>query len=187
MLKSKTALKVDDVPVAPVIEPVKPNLPMVYQKDKIEAITGNSCELLNAEEMGIASKVAMYIEKMNANVQVNETTGANNQLELYHFLNKIFGHKPSRFKILYRWLLITVGNSRKSKGAFCDRYAMRFHSWMNLSTSELTLYRRLLNLVLVTADIKAKNEVVSKVDIRSITETMKDRIARDNILMFYFN
>lgn len=160
---------------------------LIYHKDKIASITGNSAENLNSDEIVMASKFARYIEDMAPNVMLSNEAGANGQLRLYYLLNDMYGYNSSRFKTFYRWVLKTVEISRKKKGAFYDRYVMRFYSWMNISSRELTLYRRTVNLLIVTADLKLKQEVVKRVNISDITEYMRDQTAKNNILSYYYN
>ena len=84
-------------------------------------------------------------------------------------------------------MLKAVSKNRRELGAFCDKYVMRYHSWMNLSVGELKLYRSMLSLLLVTADLKLKSEVTKRVDVQAIIDELHDKTAKDNLLNFYFN
>ena len=58
---------------------------------------------------------------------------------------------------------------------------------MNISDADLSLYRKLTNLLIVTADLKLKSEVVKRVNIRNIVDYMKDQNSKNNIINYYFN
>lgn len=184
-------MKTEKKPVASndVINPsaVRTSESMVYRKDKIESITGISTDSLEPQTLLIASMFAKYMEDMKSNVMVTEAAGANHQLELYHALNRLYGYHGDGFKELYKWVLKAVSKNRRELGAFCDKYVMRYHSWMNLSVNELKQYRSLLSLLLVTADLKLKSEVTKRVDVQAIIDEITDKTAKDNLLNFYFN
>ena len=163
------------------------DVPKTKQSKPLTEKTSNNTDGLNAKEIDITNGITAYMEKMAPNVLLKPENGAKYQIDLYHTLNRVFSYDSDRFAILYKWVLKNVALNRKNKGAFSDRLAMRFYSYMNISDADLSLYRKLTNLVIVTADLKLKSEVVKRVNIRNIVDYMKDQNSKNNIINYYFN
>ena len=156
-------------------------------KKKLVKVTGVDASNLNPDELSIVSGIVDYIVVMSRESKMTDLEGANQQFLLYKTLISILSHDPKRFKGLFKWTLDVIASNRKKKGAFHDKYVMRYYSYMHLSAGDLRKFKSLMNIINITADIKNRKLVQTKVNINPVIEKIKDPIEKANLTNFYFS
>ena len=155
-------------------------------KKELVQITGIDVSNLNLEELNIAKGIADYIVMMSPESKMTDLEGADRQSLLYKTIISILRHDPNRFKNLFRWTIDVIASNRKKRGAFHDKYIMRYYSYMHLSSGDMKKLKALMNIINITADIKNRKSVQAKANINQVIERLKDPTEKTNLTNFYF-
>ena len=166
-------------------ELIKKNEEMKTVRKEIEEVSGISTSMLRDSELAIPLSIARYMRDMKPTAIMNGKIGAKHQKKLRKTFIDLLEVDGERFQIIMDWTIDAITLSRINNGAFSDRYVMRFVSMIDLLPTQLNLYKRLLNLFLVTADINDKRLIKSRVDISYIINSITSPEIQNKILRYY--
>lgn len=125
-----------------------------------------------------------YESTMKAKLPVNKTVGAQKQTELYQIIVRV---AQSRNHFKTNWELILKHFHENPTGCYSANYVMRFLDGMQVTKNDITLFTRLLNLIIFTADPLKVSENLRRVSIEKTLSNVSSPVIRANITGYYRN
>ncbi len=125
-----------------------------------------------------------YESTMKAKMPVNKTVGAQKQTELYQIIVRV---AQSRNHFKTNWELILKHFYENPTGCYSANYVMRFLDGMQVTKNDITLFTRLLNLIMFTADPSKVSENLRRVSIEKTLSNVSSPVIRANITGYYRN
>lgn len=132
----------------------------------------------------IGNVLTGYEQTMKAKMPVNKTVGAQRQTELYQIIVRV---AQSRTHFKTNWELILSHFHENPTGCYSANYVMRFLDSMQVTKNDITLFTRLLNLIIFTADPLKIAENLRRVSIEKTLSTVSSPVIRANITGYYRN
>ncbi len=134
---------------------------------------------------GVLENVLNNYEKaMKAKMPVNREVGAQKQTELYQIIVRV---AQSRNHFTVNWELILKHFHENPTGCYSANYVMRFLDGMKVTKNDITLFTRLLNLIMFTADPAKIRESLRRVSVEKTLSNVSSPIMRANITGYYRN
>lgn len=146
--------------------------------------TWDSVDPTNTLHGVIENVLTTYENAMKAKMPVNRTAGAQKQTELYQIIVRV---AQSRNHFKTNWELILKHFNENRTGCYSVNYVMRFLDEMKVTKNDLTLFTRLVNLIMLTADPLKITENLRRVSIEKTLDNVSSPIIRGNIIGYYRN
>ena len=127
--------------------------------------------------------VAEYMDNMAARKPVDVVTGARHQVTLYRAITSIINSNENDFAPAFGALLSMFHNN--AEGAFHETRVFRFFDQMALPENDRKAFQRLLNLIKITADPKARALALTQVDMSATLQHGLSDLGRQKVLNFF--
>lgn len=167
-------------PITPVKErakAVEPQREIPKQQEAVKApVTIGVSQVSDLEK-----KLVIYVEGMNKKQDVHAIGKIQHGLflTLRGLLNK---EDPEDFRKSWNALL-SFANKNKEAAFNTDNAFRAAEAWPS-SALEFTLFRRLMWVIMETANVKTRREAIKAISLKSLTEGLKEK-ERNNLLNFY--
>lgn len=134
-------------------------------------------------EKNVIAQLEQYMEDVKPGKPVDGIAGARAQANLWRLIIMIIERSGGEFTKLYSILLAFF--EKYKDGAFHEQYVFRWSNQMTLSPAELATFQRLLNLIKITAEPKARQQSLRQVDLKRTLQDVITETGRQRILGFY--
>lgn len=124
-----------------------------------------------------------YVKVMRPGYPVPAEQGVQNQMRLFRCIESILRQEGAEFFQQLNYLLTVFKENRD--GAFSERYLFRFWDNLALSQRDRTLFERLLNLFVITADHTSRADAVKHVDLNKTVQLITSGPAQERMFQFY--
>lgn len=124
-----------------------------------------------------------YVKVMRPGYPVPAEQGVQNQMRLFRCIESILRQEGAEFFQQLNYLLAVFKENRD--GAFSERYLFRFWDNLALSQRDRTLFERLLNLFVITADHTSRADAVKHVDLNKTVQLITSGPAQERMFQFY--
>ena len=124
-----------------------------------------------------------YVKVMRPGYPVPAEQGVQNQMRLFRCIEGILRQEGAEFFQQLNYLLAVFKENRD--GAFSERYLFRFWDNLALSQRDRTLFERLLNLFVITADHTSRADAVKHVDLNKTVQLITSGPAQERMFQFY--
>lgn len=131
----------------------------------------------------IAQQLGDYMYTMNPKKAMDPVLGGQWQKTLFILLRGILANQDQT-TFRQEWTTVLNVFNENKEGVFHENYIFRFPQHWNLSTSEVTLFRRLVTVIIQTADPEERTGYSSKARLDLVTEGMTE-VAKNNFLNYY--
>lgn len=131
----------------------------------------------------IKQRLDSYVQAMQPGIPMAPGECAQNQLSLYRIIMSVVGMTGGQFQIGMSILVNTIREHRK--GVFAERYVARDFENLTLPYNARLFFERMIRLLLVTADVKQRDQVQRYVDIPAVIKYLPDTKAQQRILEYY--
>ena len=123
-----------------------------------------------------------YVKVMRPGYPVPAEQGIQNQMRLFRCIEGILRQEGAEFFQQLNYLLAVFKENRD--GAFSERYLFRFWDNLALSQRDRTLFERLLNLFVITADHTSRADAVKHVDLNKTVQLITSGPAQERVFQF---
>lgn len=157
---------------------------------KLDAVSGSFNDtVLKIKKSGtvlqraLVAQLEQYITAMKPATPVDAVTGARQQVNLWRIIQNVIERSGEEFKPCYSLLLAYFEEYKDD--VFHERYVFRFAENITLSSTELSTYQQMLNLIKLTCAPVGRAQALRQVD---LGRTMRNNItepARQKVLEFY--
>ncbi len=144
--------------------------------EPVQVLVSTSMALLQQE-------LAEYIEAMRPGREVSANDGMLMQVKLNALIKSVLRQEGEEFISQMKYLLAAFEEHRG--GVFGERYVFRFVDTVPLSRGDRTALERLVNLFMVTADAKSRQDALKHVDLAKVAETLQDGKMQERLFQFY--
>lgn len=168
----ETAGQDEEEPAAPEVEETEEPNP----DEPVQVLVSTSMALLQQE-------LAEYIEAMRPGREVSANDGMLMQVKLNALIKSVLRQEGEEFISQMKYLLAAFEEHRG--GVFGERYVFRFVDTVPLSRGDRTALERLVNLFMVTADAKSRQDALKHVDLAKVAETLQDGKMQERLFQFY--
>lgn len=161
--------------------------PVVEQVAQPAAVAAPSVQQPKQEGFTPVYKVQLdltnYAEHMPTDKAISPEEGGKWQYSLFSTIRGILNAKDQE-EFNREWNTLLTFFFQNKDGVFNENFIHRFpHQWPG-SSSEFTLHRRLITLILETADPKARRKALSTINMELVTTGMNQH-QRTRLLNFY--
>lgn len=140
---------------------------------------------LNKESnvVAIEQQLISYVEEVKPSKALSPATIGQWQKSLYQLLISVLGNQdPAVFRREWNTVLNVANKNRE--GVFHENYIFRAPQHWGLSDQEATLFRRILSVILETANPENRQGLTNRVLLERATQGMTE-VAKNNFLNFY--
>lgn len=169
----------DEPTPTPQVDEDAPEAPVAVDEAESEEDTSD----LPPSLVMINERVLSYIENMRPGLSKAEGECAQNQVSLYRAIRNTLALKGQAFTLGMDLLIKNFREHRQ--GVFNERYVARDFQNLQLTAGDRLLFERLLRLLMVSADVKHKQDVSRYVDIRLVIDGIKDSETQQRVLEYY--
>jgi len=169
-------------PIRKVILPVEDS----FTKD-FNALIERSLALNDPLKTELITFMQQYVTDMAPGTTMSKTggiPGANYQLSFCRMLIKVIEKSPPE-DFRRNWIIVLSFFWQYKKAALGERYINRFSEYWMKDDPNLTVFQRLMNLCLVSANPETRGQVLSRVDIVKTTSLVFTETGKQNVLLFY--
>lgn len=130
----------------------------------------------------IEQQVQSYVDAMKPGV-MNPAEGGAWQKSFFSLLKTILSvENPEEFRLQWSTLLNMV--HANAEACFHDNYVYRFPEHWNMSDSEMSLFRRLIFILKLTADPQTRFQQSNQINFDRVTFTLTE-VQKNNLISFY--
>lgn len=165
------------------VDPVKHQ--PVAQPQSAPAQAKPQSKNLNKESnvVAIEQQLISYVEEVKPSKALSPVTIGQWQKSLYQLLISVLGNQdPAVFRREWNTVLNVANKNRE--GVFHENYIFRAPQHWGLSDQEATLFRRILSVILETANPENRQGLTNRVLLERATQGMTE-VAKNNFLNFY--
>lgn len=140
---------------------------------------------LNKESnvVAIEQQLISYVEEVKPSKALSPVTIGQWQKSLYQLLISVLSNQdPAVFRREWNTVLNVANKNRE--GVFHENYIFRAPQHWGLSDQEATLFRRILSVILETANPENRQGLTNRVLLERATQGMTE-VAKNNFLNFY--
>jgi hypothetical protein len=125
-----------------------------------------------------------YMEEMDPKKAINPEEGGKWQYSLFTILRNIFNtDSQEQFNAEFNTVLNFFNKNRKADNALSENFIYRPYMWTG-SEKEYVVFRKLIQLIIETADPKGRKSFVSKIDFSKTFSEMKEE-ERQKLINFF--
>lgn len=141
-------------------------------------------ELLNNNSLGliVLDTLERYEKIMKPKIPINSMIGGQQQTTLYQLLVRITQSKTDFTK---NWELVLAQFNKNPNNVYAMNYVARFLDKMNVTKNDIELFKRLLNLIIVTCNPETRAENMRKVSLEKTLKGVTSDAIRINLNNFY--
>lgn len=165
------------------VDPVKQQ--PVAQPQTAPAQAKPQSKNLNKESnvVAIEQQLISYVEEVKPSKALSPVTIGQWQKSLYQLLISVLSNQdPAVFRREWNTILNVANKNRE--GVFHENYIFRAPQHWGLSDQEATLFRRILSVILETANPENRQGLTNRVLLERATQGMTE-VAKNNFLNFY--
>lgn len=165
------------------VDPVKQQ-PVVQPQTALAQAKPQS-KNLNKESnvVAIEQQLISYVEEVKPSKALSPVTIGQWQKSLYQLLISVLSNQdPAVFRREWNTILNVANKNRE--GVFHENYIFRAPQHWGLSDQEATLFRRILSVILETANPENRQGLTNRVLLERATQGMTE-VAKNNFLNFY--
>ena len=152
---------------------------------RIGEVTEHQLPVYEGLGLRFGEGIASYMECMAPNKPMTEKKGIPYQRGLLNNVLNMFDLPYEDFYKVMNWFHRVVGTSRQKRTAFHDNYASRYLNMVNVKPRQMIFYRKFMNLVKTTSDIKNRDLIKNYVDISAVAESALSSEAGEKIMHYY--
>lgn len=172
-------------------EKVIPAAPQVVEEElKKSDETKKTTTTVSSDKKGfkpvykIELELTSYMEEMNPKKPIDPEVGGKWQYSLYTILRNIFNtDSQEQFNAEFNTVLGFFHKNKKSDNALSENFIYRPYMWTG-SEKEYVVFRKLIQLIIETADHKARKSFASKIDFSKTFGELKEQ-ERQLLINFY--
>lgn len=141
-------------------------------------------ELLKENSLGliVLDTLERYEKMMKPKTPVNALVGAQQQTALYQIMVRV---AQSQTEFTKNWELILSQFNKNPNNVYAMNYVARFLDKMNVTKNDIELFKRLLNLILLTCNPETRAENMKKVSLEKTLKGVTSDTIRANLNNFY--
>lgn len=165
------------------VDPIKQQ--PVVQPQSAPAQAKPQSKNLNKESnvVAIEQQLISYVEEVKPSKALSPVTIGQWQKSLYQLLISVLSNQdPAVFRREWNTVLNVANKNRE--GVFHENYIFRAPQHWGLSDQEATLFRRILSVILETANPENRQGLTNRVLLERATQGMTE-VAKNNFLNFY--
>lgn len=131
----------------------------------------------------IEQQLVSYIENMRPKAALEPVVGGQWQASLFGLLKTVLNN-TNQEDFRHEWNTVLNVARQHREAVFHENYILRFPQHWNMSDSEATLFRRLIAVILETAEPKNRGNFGSNVRMDMVVEGLNET-QKNNLLNFY--
>lgn len=159
-------------------------IPAIAVMDEVAFMQVEAAAETISVSMGfMQQELGEYVKVMRPGYPVPAEQGVQNQMRLFRCIEGILRQEGAEFFQQLNYLLAVFKENRD--GAFSERYLFRFWDNLALSQRDRTLFERLLNLFVITADHTSRADAVKHVDLNKTVQLITSGPAQERMFQFY--
>jgi len=131
----------------------------------------------------LVQRIDEYVAAMEPSKPVDPRQGAFHQKKLWEAIRSVIKADPMEFVPLYTELLFRINQHRD--GCFSKKYANRFFDSIDIKSSDMRVFAKVMNLMLATASPGTRHIVAKQINLPRIFREMEDESIIEKFSAFY--